>query len=545
MFGVMIVDDDPKTREWFEVEIEWGKLGFDLVCSAKDGIDALNKLNQYNKLDLIISDIDIPKMSGIELLNSIKEYNLSSMIVLLSDADNMAHVKRGMLLGAYDYILKPMDKDKVVDVLKKAHEELMNIKIEEEKNRNLKKRLEINLSLSREKILQDLLRGKEFPFQELDYIENEYNISLHRGMVQVGIIEVGNFDADSRELIKSGRFDSLIKEVGKIISDILAEFPELKCNMVEMDIGLIGVILQPVFQKELQDFEDMTADFFERVLKEIKQDANMRATIGIGGAYASLRDVSLSYMGAKAALRHKYILGGNRVIHIKTDYNEKQNLLYPAEREKMLVEYIMAGDDSALKLAENIFDDIAIGTGDNLKRIAFAASQLVFNISNFIDMQYDFINKLYDFGKFNNVDFSNFSSKDEIKEFFMTFVTELLNVVKEYKPAQSNSLIKKACEYVLSHIDQEITLMTIADYLSISKNYFCSLFKQETGYNFLEYVTKVKMEWAKKLLREGNYKTYEVSEMLGYREASYFSRLFRKYTKLSPAEYKKSFDEQN
>jgi len=99
-------------------------------------------------------------------------------------------------------------------------------------------------------------------------------------------------------------------------------------------------------------------------------------------------------------------------------------------------------------------------------------------------MQYDFINKLYDFRKFNNMDFSKFSSKDEIKEFFLSFVTELLNVVKEYKPAQNNTLIKKACEYVLNHIDQEITLMTIADYLNISKNYFCSLFKQETGYNF-------------------------------------------------------------
>jgi len=87
-------------------------------------------------------------------------------------------------------------------------------------------------------------------------------------MVQVGIIEIGNFDADSRELIKSGRFDSLVEEVGKIISNTLSEFPELNCNMVEMDIGLISVILQPVGQKELQDFEDMTADFFEKCSKE-------------------------------------------------------------------------------------------------------------------------------------------------------------------------------------------------------------------------------------------------------------------------------------
>jgi len=90
----------------------------------------------------------------------------------------------------------------------------------------------------------------------------------------------------------------------------------------------------------------------------------------------------------------------------------------------MLVESIMSGDDNALKLAENMFDDIAIGTGTILKD-SFAANQLVFNISNFIDMQYDFINKLYDFRKFNNMDFSKFSSKDEIKEFFLSFVTEL------------------------------------------------------------------------------------------------------------------------
>jgi len=128
LFAVMVVDDDPKIREWFEVEIEWGKMGFDFICSAKDGIDALNKLNQHNKLDLVISDIDIPKMNGIELLNSIKEYNLSSMIVLLSDENNMAHVKQGLLLGAFDYILKPLDKDKVIDVLKKAHDSLMDKK---------------------------------------------------------------------------------------------------------------------------------------------------------------------------------------------------------------------------------------------------------------------------------------------------------------------------------------------------------------------------------------------------------------------------------
>lgn len=543
MFSVMIVDDDPKILEWLKSEIDWGNLEFNLMCSAKDGIDALHKLNQ-NDIDLVITDINMPKMDGIELYNSIKEYNLSPFVVYLSDPEDLPHVKQGLLLGAFGYVTKPIDKENLIDVLESVHEKLMEKKLEKENDKKIKERFEMSLSFSREKILNDLLRGKEFPHESLNYIINEYGINLYKEMVQVGIIEVGNFDASTKELIKTGKFEELLNKVRSIIADILLQFEGLSCNMVEMDIGVISVILQPVSKVEVNEFEEITADFFEKVLKEIQRNANVRVTIGIGEACSKLRDISQSYMGAKAALRHKYILGGNRVIHIRqSDINEKQYLLYPAEREKLLVEYIMSGDDSAVKLAENVFDDIAVGTENNLKRIAFAANQLMFNISHYIDMKYDFVNKLYDFRKFNNVDFLEFGSKEEIKSFFILFVNSLMNVVREYLPVQNNTLIKDACEYVLNNIDQEITLARMADHLNISKNYFCSLFKQETGINFLEYVTKVKMEWAKLLLKEGTYKTYKVSEMLGYREASYFSRLFRKYTGFSPAEYKKQMQE--
>lgn len=543
MFSVMIVDDDPKILEWLKSEIDWGNLEFNLMCSAKNGIDALHKLNQ-NDIDLVITDINMPKMDGIELYNSIKEYNLSPFVVYLSDPEDLPHVKQGLLLGAFGYVTKPIDKENLIDVLESVHEKLMEKKLEKENDKKIKERFEMSLSFSREKILNDLLRGKEFPHESLNYIINEYGINLYKETVQVGIIEVGNFDASTKELIKTGKFEELLNKVRSIIADILLQFEGLSCNMVEMDIGVISVILQPVSKVEVNEFEEITADFFEKVLKEIQRNANVRVTIGIGEACSKLRDISQSYMGAKAALRHKYILGGNRVIHIRqSDINEKQYLLYPAEREKLLVEYIMSGDDSAVKLAENVFDDIAVGTENNLKRIAFAANQLMFNISHYIDMKYDFVNKLYDFRKFNNVDFLEFGSKEEIKSFFILFVNSLMNVVREYLPVQNNTLIKDACEYVLNNIDQEITLARMADHLNISKNYFCSLFKQETGINFLEYVTKVKMEWAKLLLKEGTYKTYKVSEMLGYREASYFSRLFRKYTGFSPAEYKKQMQE--
>ena len=539
----MVVEDDLVLREWFKKQVKWNEYGFELVCVANNGIDALQKLNQHH-IDLVISEISMPKMDGIKLLNTIKEYGKSSMVIYLSTGQDFSYAKQGLLLGAYDYILKPVENEILISVLKKASESLKRRYLERDKNQKLKEKLEMNLSISREKILYDLLRGKE-SFDKLNGLVEEYDIDISDKMVLVGIIEIGSFDATSKEWIKSGKFGELIKKIREIIHGVVKKYDKLVCNTIDMDIGIIGIILQPSNEIDKKKFEDLSNDFYETGLEEIKRNYNVRVTVGIGNVVFNLNDISLSYMGAKSALRHKYILGGNRVINISQfDQNGNKSLLYPVEREKLLAEYIMAGDDKALKLAENIFDDIAEGNQDNLKRIAFTAGQLIFNISHFIDIHYGFINKLYDFSVFVNINMSDFKSKDEIEVYFIKFVTSVLNVVKEYKPAQSNALIKKACEYVLGHIEKDITLLSIAEYLNISKNYFCSLFKQETGYNFLEYVTKIKMEWAKMLLKEGSYKTYEVSEMLGYREASYFSRLFRKYTNQSPAEYKKSFQNQ-
>lgn len=533
----MIVDDDPLICEWLATQINWNHIGFEVVYIANNGIDALHKLNEYNP-DVVISDITMPKMDGIELLNSIKEHETGPQVVFLSDENDYPHVKQGILLGAFGYILKPVNKDDLKELMKKVFDELMIKKHEEEKNQNIKEKIE----LFRERLLYDILRGKEYPLQKFDDIVSEYRLNIHKGMVQVAIVEIGNFDDNSKELVKSGKFDELTEKVRNEMLKMADGFGGISCVIGDMDIGILSVIIQPLNEVKITEFEEISYSFFSKLLEKIKLDMDVRVTIGVGNIQNKIQEISLSYMGAKAALRHKYILGGNRVIRIKEfDFDKQQKILYPAEREKLLTEYIMTADEKALQSINNLFNEISIGSQGVLNRIAFAANQLMYNISRYIDSQYSYIKKLYDFNKFTDVDFTSFKSEEEIKEHFIYIINDIMEVVKKYKPGDGNPIIKKACDYVLHHIDEDITLLTISDKLNLSKNYFCSLFKQETGYNFLEYVTTVKMEWAKRLLKEGNCKTYEVSDMLGYRESSYFSRLFRKYTDYSPAEYKKMF----
>lgn len=112
----------------------------------------------------------------------------------------------------------------------------------------------------------------------------------------------------------------------------------------------------------------------------------------------------------------------------------------------------------------------------------------------------------------------------------------------EYYLSHPNNIVRKVCEYVTSNSDENITLKTISEKFYISTNYFSYLFKEQTGENFQSFLSRVKIEKAKYLLSETNYKVYEVCHMLGYNEPAYFSRLFKKFTGKKPTEYRKNYE---
>ena len=103
---------------------------------------------------------------------------------------------------------------------------------------------------------------------------------------------------------------------------------------------------------------------------------------------------------------------------------------------------------------------------------------------------------------------------------------------------KKSPLIAEICSYVLENVEQSISISTISEVLFLTKNYIGDLFKQETGMTIGEYITMVKMERAKQLIAEGTLRNYEVADRLGYKDAEYFGKLFKKNVGLSPMEFK-------
>lgn len=142
MYKVMVVDDmDIIRRELKRMPI-WGDLsGFEIAAEAKNGQEALDLL-KLGEFDLIITDIKMPKINGLELLQKINEKNLSRCVVLMSDYTDFSFARQGIVLGAFDYLVKPVSVNEIMKLLNRVSEYTEDKNRESERLKKLEEKLD-------------------------------------------------------------------------------------------------------------------------------------------------------------------------------------------------------------------------------------------------------------------------------------------------------------------------------------------------------------------------------------------------------------------
>lgn len=230
-------------------------------------------------------------------------------------------------------------------------------------------------------------------------------------------------------------------------------------------------------------------------------------------------------------------LARRKIKEEKRQLVESAKLYYPKQREKNLVASLLSGSSLITEEVERTYAEICEMFEGDLHKIGILLNTMLTNIREEIYTTFPWLQKLED--KAFAYDLTDAQTIAEMKQKFLIFINSSLEIIKKYELQHADSLIKRICAYVVNHIEQDIRLEVIATQVHISKDYISKLFKQKTGCNFNDFVTKVKMEHAKYLIRTGEYKNYEVSEKLGYSKPDYFGRLFKQYTGYTPTEFKK------
>ncbi|HWP96551.1 MAG TPA: response regulator [Syntrophomonadaceae bacterium] len=221
----------------------------------------------------------------------------------------------------------------------------------------------------------------------------------------------------------------------------------------------------------------------------------------------------------------------------KKQMDESLRLYYPRNSQKKLSTFLLAGSAEAVREATDIFAELTSVLGTDTFMLGRVLENMVREINEGIYTLFPWLEKIE--GSFFEGTMTSIENSDEMQERFLEYVNTMLELVRKYELHQTDGIIKRTIDFIMCHVEDNIKLEMVAREINVSRDYIGKLFKQKTGLNFHDYVAMVKIEHAKCLIKTGCYKTYEVSEMLGYRTHDYFTRLFRNYTGYTPIEFRR------
>lgn len=213
---------------------------------------------------------------------------------------------------------------------------------------------------------------------------------------------------------------------------------------------------------------------------------------------------------------------------------------FSREKDKKLVDAVLLHDKRTFELLSNIIKEELEYDSEDISGTCMRCFYILEEIVSEMNKKYNNLDKLESLDDYLLIKQQKFITKEALLSQFETEVKRIFDILEKYMLLSKDNVVRQASRYVVEHVDEKIGLTLISNTLGISKNYFCSLYKQETGDNFLNYVTKTKIQRAKYLLKEKNMRIYEVCNYLGYTDTTYFTKLFKKYCGITPNEYKKA-----
>lgn len=527
MYNIMLADDEGIVIDSlkFIIEKEFGD-----TCTveyAKTGRNVIELAERFRP-DIAVMDIHMPGISGIDAMKEIRKNNANVIFIVMSAYDKFDYAKEAINLGVMEYLTKPMDRDKITQVLGRA---MKQIDMERAKRSNdllVREKLETVVPIIENGLIYNMLLQECFE-EDVENYKNLLGIDVNYGyMISVvfGEEQQGNYMTNA--VGSSVRLQSQYKEVRELIKEY---FPGIVGSMMANKLPvMIPCNMQKMDYNERIELIDRARELVRKMKKRL--EINLR--IGIGSV-KNLYNMLESYNESLNALIHTTgSVAHAEDLPLACEYEEN----YPVELEKEMFDAVSKGDmNQTLTCTSRFFDWMCESYPDSymdvrLKVLEFAlwAEHLAYEKGG---MKYQFQ------GRTDYLPIlMELQDMDGMRRWFIDKMTDACRNVATKREERSTSVVEKAKEYIGNRYHKDISLDDISREVNISPYYFSKIFKEETGVNFIEYLTGIRIERAKELLKDTEYSMKEICTMVGYSDPNYFSRSFKKKVGVTPTEYK-------
>ena len=492
MITALIVEDESRIRNGLFSHIPWEQLQVDEVQTAEHAEEAFS-LCQTFRPDIIISDICMPGMNGVELCKKLRESFSGSQIIFVTGYAEKEYLKAAIDLHAISFVEKPIQLPEVIEAVRMAVEEVKKVRSYD------------RTFLSR--ILKDGIESSEIK-------GNTFSVFLIRTSEHIT-------EQFYNELITA--FKTLTE---KWKNSIWGEVLDAK-EVALLISGNHSVLGDKWFMHEVY-----------RHIEELQKKYQL--FMGIGKEVSLQKEVPQSYKSAQNALKCLSFLGWNHCAFEKDlPENEYEETLFGETIEKFHSAVVKKDTDGMIAVLDDVYQKMirnkAVING-KVKHLYYSLLEIM-NSSRII--MYD-PNNLMEKTKTSagNV-IEQAQTLEEIHSFFKR---EVQSIGEPNEEDTNIAVVQKIQQYIADHYsEKDLSVKVLADLVYLTPTYLSNLFKKSTGYTIGQYLLDIRIEAAKQLLRDPEYKLYQVATMVGYEDSNYFTKIFKKRTDMTPSEYRKKW----
>lgn len=538
MLKVFLVEDEYAIREGIRKSVHWEREGFELVGEAGDGEIAFPQI-LASEPDILITDIRMPFMDGLELSRLVKSRMPDVHILVISGYDDFSYAQEAIRIGVEDYLLKPLSEASLLKKLAEIGARIREERLQHDADQQyLREREEIR-TLEREKYFHELVDGRLSMQQALEQ-GAKLEVDITAAWYDISLFQARTVDTDHEvDDISAGMWQELN-------ADICGGAEQ--CGLVRLFEESGGTLCFLVMADSLTDLEGKETAWTAFVREQMGLRPQLRLFMATGRPVERLRDIRGAYELAGRRFAQRYLQEESMVLCGSADESGRTAAKQPdylkldvsRMSNRYVLNYLRGGSAAeAEEFVKDFFGGLGKEAGSSYLLRQYVLMGTAFCIISFLESlgySREEIN-----GRIGNLQelFGRVGTIEETADSMKKCLLEAIRMRNQNADRRYTLLIDQAKNYILDNYAQEsISLQTAAASVNLSPSHFSTVFRQETGETFIEFLTGVRMEKAKELLICTSMKTADVGSEVGYRDPHYFSYLFKKTTGISPKDYR-------
>ena len=471
MKTVLIVEDEKMIRLGLVTMVKRAPVKIGEILEAKDGLNAIDVLSSHN-VDLLITDIRMPRMDGIELVKYCNSLENPPFMIVISGYDDFSYAVEMLRNGVHDYLLKPVERDKLYRAIESI-EQLLEKRDKQQKDEDERFLLALRYIMlcknSTEEECSRLIKENQSQFSESNY------------------------------RICCSRDQKLIPDDAIVLQESMGRFVYL------------------VFEKESQSQSQLS-------------EGASAVPVGMSELHNGLHEMNNAYNEAISAWKLSFF---TKHISVYSVVEEPEELQISVEHLSRLM--ALCRWQEAYRLLKVFSETVSEGKSTPEMFEEFCSEfvkRMNSTYKTFIEANEE-TDDLSQIWHFDNID----DYLSSIKKWMESLGD---HIEQEFADYENKKKIWQAVQYIRENFRAPLNMAIVSNEISMNYSLFSLLFKRYTGVNFVSYLQNIRIEEAKRLLCETDWKVYEISAKSGFQDDKHFLKVFKMSVGVSPSEWRKT-----